>query len=205
MSEFSRPMPNFRLAETFHGDDLQSVAAREMGDANRWPELIWLNQLVWPYLTDNEALASDNILLMGALIKIPAPVGVYTDSADRGQVYERDCQLLGKKLVDDGKGDFAVVAGAANFKQQLRHRIVTPRGQARRHPEYGCLAWSLLGSVNGPVAGALAAQHVKATIKADYRVKSVSNVVAEIAGDAIRASARADGIAGGSVDLTSLS
>jgi phage baseplate assembly protein W len=113
--------------------------------------------------------------------------------------------LVDKKLGDDGLGDFAIVSGAANFKQQLKHRIATPRGQARRHPEYGCLAWSLIGSVNGPVAGALAAQHVKAALLADYRVASVSNVTAEIVGDAVRASARADGIAGGSVDLTGLS
>lgn len=203
MNVFEREQPTYRLVETHRGDDLQAVAARAMGDANRWPELVWLNQLVHPYLTDDERLASDTVLLTGSLIKVPAPTGVFTDTADRGQVYERDCHLVGRKLTDDGAGDFAVVAGTANLVQQLRHRVITPRGQARRHPEYGCLVWRLLGTVNGPLAGALGARYVKAALQADYRVSSVTSAVAEVAGDAVRVTATAEAIAGGAVDVVS--
>ncbi len=202
MSEFERRMPSFRLAETHHGDTLQSLAGREMGDANRWPELVWLNSLVHPYLTDDARLASDSIILTGKLIRVPAPVGVFTEDADRGQVYERDCVMLRKKLVIDDSGDFAIVAGADNFKQQIHHRVITPRGQATRHAEYGCLVWRLHGTVNGPVAAALGAKYVKAAIMADYRVASVDKSEAEASGDVIRVSAKATGIAGGAVDIT---
>lgn len=205
MSEFERELPSCRLAETHHGDDLQAVAAREMGDANRWPELVWINQLTFPYITDDERLAGPGVLLSGQFIKVPAPVGVWTDDADRGQVYERDAALVNKRLLAGADGDLVVVAGADNLRQQLKHRIDTPRGQARRHPEYGCLVYRLQGKVNGPTAGALGAEYVKAALAADYRVASVESATAEVAGDSIRITAKARAIEGGVVDLVSSS
>lgn len=201
MSEFERTQPNFRLVETHHGDDLQAVAGRELGDSNRWPELIWLNQLTHPYLTDDERLVSPTVRLTGSLIKVPAPSSVWTDSADRGQVYERDCRLVKKRLLDDGSGDFLIAAGVDNLTQQLKHRIDTPRGQARRHPEYGCLVWRLKGTVNGRLGADLGARYVRAALEADYRVDTVQSVTAEVDGDAIRIQAKAEAIAGGVVDL----
>lgn len=205
MSEFSRELPSYRLVQTHHGDDLQSVAAREMGDANRWPELVWINSLTHPYITDDERRADAGVLLSGSYIKVPAPVGVFTDDAERGQVYERDAALVGKMLTIDDGGDLSVVAGADNLRQQLKHRIDTPRGQARRHPEYGCLIWRLQGTVNGPAAGMLGAEYVKAALLADYRVASVDSASAEVSGDSIRITARARAIEGGVVDLAASS
>lgn len=205
MSEFERELPTYRLAETHHGDDLQSVAQREMGDANRWPELVWINQLSYPYITSDERLVGPGVLLEGAFIKVPAPAGVWTDDADRGQVYERDAAMVNRLLVADENGDLAVVAGADNLRQQLKHRIDTPRGQARRHPDYGCLVYRLQGTVNGPTAGKLGAEYVRSALLADYRVASVENATAEVAGDAIKITARARAIEGGVVDLVSSS
>ena len=201
MSDFERPLPGFRLAETLRGDDLQSVAAREMGDANRWPELVWLNALTHPYITTDERIAGPGVLLSGAFIKVPAPSGVWTDDAERGQVYERDCAMTARLLSDDGAGDIAVFAGADNLRQQLQHRIDTPRGQARRHPDYGCLVSRLKGKANGPTAGLMASQYVKAALLADYRVSRVEYSRAEVAGDSIRVTAKAVAIEGGIVDI----
>jgi len=204
MSEFERELPSYRLAETHHGDDLQSIAAREVGDANRWPELVWINQLAFPYITDDDRIAGPGVLLSGGFIKVPAPAGVYTDDAERGQVYERDVAMNGRRM-SWADGDLAVVAGADNLRQQLKHRIDTPRGQARRHPEYGCLVWRLQGTVNGPVAGALGAEYVKSALLADYRVANVDSATAEVYGDSVRITARAVAIEGGAVDLVSSS
>lgn len=202
MTDFERQSPSYRLVETHHGDDLQAVAAREMGDANRWPELVWLNNLIHPYLTDHADRVTANVLLTGSLLRVPAPVGVYTDEAESGQVYERDLVLTKKLLSVDANGDYAIVAGVSNLTQQLSHRINTPRGQLRRHPEYGCLVWRLLGRVSGPVAGALGAQYVKAALLADYRVARVNRSVADVLGDTIKVTATAEAIEGGAVDLT---
>ena len=201
MSEFERQLPSYRLAEIRHSDDLAAIAAREMGDANRWPELVWINALAHPYITTDERRAGPGVLLAGSFIKVPAPTGVWTDDAERGQVYERDCAMTNRQLGVDAGGDLAVFAGADNLRQQLQHRLDTPRGQARRHPDYGCMASRLKGKVNGPTAGMLAAEYVKSALLADYRVSRVEFSTAEVRGDAIRVTARAVPIEGGVVDL----
>ena len=201
MSDFERPIPSYRLVETLWGDDLQAVAAREMGDANRWPELVWLNALTHPYITTDERVAGPSVRLAGSFLKVPAPAGVYTDDSERGQVYERDCALRQRLLGDDGAGDIAILSGADNLRQQLQHRIDTPRGQARRHPDYGCLVSRLKGKVNGPAAGLMAAQYVKSALQADYRVARVEYSQADVLGDGIKVTAKAVAIGGGIVDL----
>lgn len=200
MNEFLRALPPFRIVETHHGDDLQAVAHREMGDANRWPELVWINGLSFPYLTDDARRAGPSVLLTGSLIKVPAPAGLRTASAERGQVYERDIAVKNGMLIFDG-GDLAVVAGAENLRQQLQHRVATPRGQARRHPRYGCMVWRLLGTVNGPLAGMMGAQYVKSAVASDYRIAEVLSSHSEILGDVVRVMTRARAVDGGIVDL----
>ncbi len=201
MSQFEQAEPSYRLIETHFGDDLQAVAAREMGDANRWVEIVWLNKLVPPYLTDDPRRVAAGVKLTGSYLKVPAPVGVWTDDAESGQVYERDCALVGKMLQADADGDLMVVAGSDNLRQQLSHRIVTPTGQARRHPDYGCKIWRLMGKVNGPTAGLLGAEYVRASLRADYRVSSVKTSKAEVKLDSVRVTARAIAIEGSAVDL----
>lgn len=202
MSEFERELPPFRLAETNFGDDLQAVAARELGDANRWAELIWINSLIYPYLTDNEAIANDRILLTGSLIRVPAPTLTPVDEPKRAQVFGRDAMMQRKQLVIDEFGDFAVATGVDNLKQQLSHAITTPRGQLNRHPSYGCLIWKLQGTVSGPTAAMLGAKHVRATLAADYRVNQVRSSVAVIDGDSIKVTAVCEAIDGGTIDIT---
>lgn len=201
MNEFERELPSYRLAETHHGDDLQAVAHRELGDANRWPELVWINNLVHPYITDDERLAGPGVLLSGSLIMVPSPRGIRTDDAERGQVFQRDAVMVNRRLVVDESGDLSVVAGVDNLRQQLSHRIITPRGQARRHPEYGCMVWRIMGKVNGSLSGMLGAEYVKATLAADYRVAEVVSATAEVVGDDVRIHATARAIDGGIVDL----
>ena len=202
-AEFERPMPGYRLAKTHYNDDLQAVAAREMGDANRWVELIWLNRLVPPYLVDDPRRVQDGVLQTGALIKVPAPKGAWTPGRnDDTQIFERDCLLARKLLSETADGDIAVASGIDNLHQQLAHRIVTPRGQARRHPDYGCMVWRLVGRVNGPTAGLLGAKYVREALTAEYRVSSVSYSSAEIQFDSVRVAARVKAIDGGVVDVT---
>lgn len=202
MTDFQRERPPFRLVETFRGDDLPAIAARELGDANRWPELVWLNELVPPFITDIEDLGIPGVLTTGDLIRVPSPVGLETDEEDVGGVFERDCQLVNRLLQADENGDLAVVAGSKNLVQQLAHRLNTPRGQMRRHAHYGNLAWRLLGTVNGPTAGALANEHCRAALLADYRVSAVKDAVALIAGDSIKITAKAEAISGTVLDVT---
>lgn len=200
MSVFDQALPSFRLVETYHGDDIEAVASRYLGDANLWYQIAWINNLVWPYLTDNPDLVATGILLTGSFIKVPAATGVYTQQAEAGQVYERDCELM-KGQLQIKNGDLAVLTGAANLKQQLKHRIDTPMGQLRRHPEYGCSIYRLKGKKISETTNMLGAEYVKAALLGDYRVDSVNNVTATVTGDVLRVAARAVAIEGGAVDI----
>lgn len=201
MSEFEREQPSYRIAQTRYGDTLQDVAARELGDANLWPDLIWLNDLRPPYLTDDPAMVSSSVLLAGTVIKIPAPAGVANPSNGTNQVYERDCLLERKRLVADGSGDLTVVSGTKNLSQQLRHAVATPRGQAKRHPEYGCMAHHLIGKTSGSPTTMLGAEYAKTTLESDYRISSVLYAGVEIVGDAVHITAAAESISGSKVDV----
>ncbi|EJG5414279.1 hypothetical protein NAD41_000880 [Salmonella enterica] len=205
MAEFEAQLPQYRLAQTQYGDTLQTVAMRELGDENRWIELVWLNDLLYPYLTDDEAEASPRCLLTGTLIRVPSTQGYddLTRSQDEpGQIYERDILMKNRRLMLDNSGDIAVVAGYKNLTQQLRHRINTPMGQLRRHPGYGCRIHELKGKVQGPLLVHLSAQYLKTAIKAEYRIARVLTTEATAQGDAVIATAVGEAIAGDKLDLT---
>ena len=174
-----------------------------LGDANRWPELVWINNLVPPYLTDDVGLVGDQILLTGAFIRVPATTTSAVSETDFSQIFGRDCGMYGKRLAANGDGDFAMSSGIDNLSQQLRHGVNTPRGQQTRHPEYGCMVWSLFGKVNGPTAARLGSEYVRATVAADYRISKVLSAIADVSGDTVKVTVRAEAIAGGVVDLTS--
>lgn len=200
-TEFEQAMPSYRLAQTLFGDDLQEVARRELGDENRWVEILWLNSLSYPYLTDDPALVTETVLLNGSLIRIPAPSGIYSpNKVDYDQVFERDCKMVNRRLTVEN-GDIAVVAGIENLKQQLNHRVRTPTGHVHRHPEYGCGIFKLHGRVQGPIKTVLAANYLKSSLKADYRVASVDSATVTVNGDAMLGVAYLETIAGGKIDI----
>ncbi|EDY2030046.1 hypothetical protein GTB64_004488 [Salmonella enterica] len=205
MAEFETALPQYRLAQTQYGDTLQSVAARELGDENRWIELVWLNDLLTPYLTDDETQATSRCLLTGTLIRVPSTQGfdeLTRSQTEPGQIYERDIKMTNRRLTLNANGDIDVIAGYKNLTQQLRHRLNTPMGQLKRHPLYGCRVHELKGKVQGPLLTTLSAQYVKTAIKAEYRIARVVSTVAEAQGDRVLVQAIGEAIAGDKLDLT---
>ena len=202
MTVFEKQLSGYRVIETFFSDTLPKVALRELGDANRWPEIAWLNELVPPYLTDDATMVRPGVVLTGGSLYIPAPINTVSVETDPNLVFEVDIKMSRRQLQADAGGDFAVVAGRDNLKQQLTHRLATDKGELLRHPDYGCSARRLIGSINGPVAGAMAAGYVKAALLSDFRIKSVEKVTANIKGDAIFADARAIPITGRPIDVS---
>lgn len=196
-----RPLSGFRFVEIQRGDTLQAIAARELGDASRWAELIAYNGLVPPFVTDDVASARAGVLLSGSLLRVPAPVPVITTTTDPDKVFEVDVALDGRGQMTVENGDFSVVSGRANLRQALKHRVITDRGELMFHPNYGSLIRRLVGSVNGPTAALLAAQFAKSAVQADQRIKQVTQSTAEVVGDVINVSVEAQPVVGRVVDV----
>lgn len=190
MSEFDVPLGGVRLAEVLHGDTLQQIAARELGDAARWVDLANLNGLVPPYITDDPAEVGPGVLKPGGVILLPAPAeapGTGAGTAD--DLYQRDVDLSGGELSVGPDGDLAIVAGEANLRQALVHRVVTEQGELLFHPNYGSMVRAVLGAVAGPTAAILAARYAAAALRADARVRDVRDARAEVRGDVVRVEA----------------
>lgn len=195
MSRFDRELTGFRFVDTNHGDTLQDIALRELGDASRWVDLISYNNLVPPFITDDAALVRKGVILTGQQIIVPAP-GRRADQTDSDAVLGADAQLGPRgELLTDGF-DFAVVSGRANLSQAIRMRVTSERGDLMYHPEYGCDVRRLLGVVNGPTKGLIAARVSKAAVAQDPRVTRVTQATALVVADTINIAVECETIAG---------
>jgi hypothetical protein len=201
---FDKAITGYRFVDTQHGDTLQKIAYREMGDASQWPLLIAYNQLVYPFITDDPELAGAGVILTGAQILVPAPVPAIASTTNPALVFQIDIGLnLAGELQVDASGDFAVVSGVKNLVQALNGRIVTDAGELIYHPEYGNLLRQLLGVMNGPNAGLLASQYATSAVLADPRVATVDSSAVTITGDATQVSIALTPIIGRPVAFTS--
>lgn len=199
-SVFDKPLTGFRFVEILFGDTLQKIAARELGDAKRWPDLIAYNNLKPPYVTDDPTLVKPGVLLSGSQLLVPAPTATISAATDPDLVFETDIDLTGGFLHADN-GDLAVLSGRENLKQALKHRIDTERGELIFHSEYGSLIRRLIGAVNGPTAGLLASEYAKSAMLADPRVSSVTEAVSEVTSDQIVLGIEVQAISGKPVQI----
>lgn len=200
MTPFERTVYGFRFVETRRGDTLQVLAARELGDAGRWPEIIAYNELVPPWLTDDPARAGPGVMLTGSVLRVPAPAQVATAEADPDAVFEVDLLLSGGRLVADG-GDIAVVAGRDNLRQAIGHRLDTEAGELLFHQDYGSRVRQLVGATNGPTAALLAARYARGAVAGDPRIQRITEATAAADGDSINVTLVAEPIVGRPIQI----
>lgn len=182
-----RPLAGLRKAATRRGDTLQRIAARELGDAARWYDLISINGLVWPWITDDAAQAGSTVLLAGSDILVPAPAPGASGVAPLGDdaVFGTDLLLAGGRLAAGASGDFALVSGVPNLSQATRHRVAVPERELVYHPDYGCAIHELKGARGDAVANQLGALFVERSLRRDPRISRLENTTAAINGDAM--------------------
>lgn len=199
-TRFDQPLTGFRFVLTQRGDTLKTIAARALRDASMWPQLIYPNNLVYPYITDDPNEAGPGVLLTGSQILIPAPTAVAT-TTDPDQVFGTDIGLTNGLITGTPSGDVAVVNGRDNLRQALKNRVETQQGDLIFHPLYGSLLKSLIGRVSVPATRLLAASTAKGAVLADPRIARVSQAVAQVNGDVVNVSIEAIPIAGQSVQV----
>jgi phage baseplate assembly protein W len=201
MSQFDRPMIGFRFVTTDVGDTLQEIAARELGDASRWTEIVAYNNLVPPFITDDADEAGPGVILTGSRIRLPAPSTQVSARLSADQAFGTDMRLDRGALAVTDAGDFDVVSGSANLVQALSNRVVTERGELVFHPRYGCETRRLVGLANGPTKRLLAAQSAKAAVRQDPRVTRVTKAIGSVNGDVIAVGVVAETVLGSGVQV----
>lgn len=192
-----RPAPNVRHAQIHYGETIQQVSLRELGDAARWVELVTLNDLRPPFISE---AGEPRTLRPGDWIKIPAPGSGVSADLDAEDVLRADLVLVNGRL-QIGGGDLDLVSGVRNLTQALRHRIIVEKQELAFHPEFGCWVRSLLGSTGGAPSARLAAFYVRSALLEDPRVQSVPTCVGNLEGDRVMVRATVIPISGQTADL----
>ena len=195
------PVPAYRIAETFHGDTIQSIAYRELGNADRWPDLVALNELRPPFITSDSDLVVPGVLLAGDPIRVFVPNPFVPATLSSDDVFLRDVALNNQLLEATEEGDFVMVSGISNLRQALNHAMVTARGELFFHPRYGSLIPRIIGEVNSPVAAIMAASYAKSVVATDERISRVIESKAEASGDRIAVEVKAETVYGRPVNL----
>lgn len=197
----NRPLTGFRLVELRYGDTLQELAARELGDANKWRDIIAINDLLPPYVTADSAQAGPRVKLFGQMILVPAVTATVTAEADPAAVFGVDIALTNGLLTSDG-GDLKLVSGHANLKQALTHRVRTPLRDLLFHLYYGCGVHRLVGKATGGTAAQLGNQYVRGALLADPRVANIESVTSSPRGDVMPITATVNPIVGGPIEVS---
>lgn len=196
----TRPLNGFRLVELKYGDTLQELAARELGDADKWRDIIAINNLRPPYVTGEAAEAGPNVKLYGQMIMVPAVMSTVSAEADPAAVFGVDLDLTGGLLAADG-GDLRLISGRANLRQALNHRVRTPLRDLLFHLAYGCGVHRLIGRVTGGTAAQLGVQYVRGSLLSDPRVSSVESVRSRPDGDVLPVAATINPIVGAPIEV----
>lgn len=159
------------------GEDLQAFAARILGNAGRWIDLVSLNRMSSPW-----ALADGSPLIAGSVLLCPAaiPDGIErTPDGDLFDIYGTDLLwdfgALDFVVEGDTPTDFLAVSGLPNLKQGLLTRFGTAQGAVLVRPNLGLP--NTLGQVATPARAALKASQVVSQAGADPRIKRVASVV----------------------------
>lgn len=200
MTDFTRPIAGFRFVQTLYGDTLQDVALRELGDAQQWSQLVWLNSLKPPYLTDDASQVRLGVLITGSTIRVPSAIAEVDAGVFPDEVFLADCYLDAGELQFEN-GDIALVSGRANLHQALANRITTNHGELKFHGTYGANLGRLIGALAGPVRELVAADYVDDALRSENRIQSVTRVKATTTGDQLAVQAEVVPISGSNLNV----
>jgi len=193
----------FKRVQLNWGENLQNLAARVLGDASLWVKIAEINRLAPPYVTGDPAAASEKVVLYGDTLMIPAPAAdIQPGKTFAEDVFQQDVSLPGGRLLDNGSGDFAIVAGHENLKQALEHRVRTDEGELLFHQNYGCKAGRLRGKRKDEANVIMAREFVAQAVLLDDRIAKILTKSAVAVGDAVQVELTAQTATGHPVDLS---
>lgn len=181
------------------GDNIKSLAKKLLGNASSWKVLVIINNLKYPYITNNRV--STDVLIPGDFILYPSTSGVSVDNSsaqiasndettndhtDLSEVelsYGRDIRLetveegsaqLSDIRVDPNLGDYSTIVGVPNVEQALKIKFATEQGTLTSHPEYGS-QFPVGTRLTAPSFNTFRIQ-AKSTLLSDPRIAGVKSI-----------------------------
>lgn len=133
------------------GTTLERIALTEMGDSSRWGEIVEVNSLKAPFISDDPFESRDGVLKPGDKLLIPIPVqnGFSAVPVGKENKLTKNMNQLEKNLGIDLKltkdfdlslnssGDLEIVGGAENLAQGTLLKLSYEPGDVLEHPTLG--------------------------------------------------------------------
>lgn len=182
---------DYKTALVTNGDDIQTLAYRLLGDHAKWPQLVMLNSLRYPYVASAAYIAANsltNVIAWQSTITYAAPKAVggqptriwrnETDISVGLSPFER---ALGNDIMISeasgnvvwGANDVELVYGVQNIKQFIRKRVTLKKGIWRRAAKVGFS--DFLGQSDG-VSGDVIRAEAQGLFIDDDRISSAEAV-----------------------------
>lgn len=130
---------------------IERIAQQQLGDSTLWGEIVELNSLKYPYITQNLTEKADGVLVPGDSMLIPispsngfsqVPVGADNRLTQGMTELEKSlgCDFRITKDYDlalTSSGDLDIVAGAPNIAQAILLKLAYEPGELMANPEVG--------------------------------------------------------------------
>lgn len=146
---------DYKIAKTVEilgGMTIQTLAAKEMGDPDKYKELVMYNNLKPPYIDTTGTSTSPYVLKPGDKIQIPitstpkspknvtsgfpAPINKNLDAVQKS--FGVDFKLTDEFDLDvNSYGDINLLASSENVAQRIILKLLLDEGSLKRHPEIG--------------------------------------------------------------------
>lgn len=166
-------------------DTLQSIAQRELGDEELWPNIAAVN----------DGILSSDDLVPGQVLFIPIESDPTEDNPNAQFIFSenqsRDPYGSDIRLNENGDilfdgSDFSLVSGVPNVRQAINLRLNTEVGSLIKQSAFGITAQA--GSAGSSMALGYLRMSIRSTIIQDPRVASVDDLQVNLRADVVQIS-----------------
>ncbi len=144
-------LPAVRQYTVSVGDTLERIAQRELGNTDRWVEIVEINNLVAPYLTDDITSTENGVRKPGETILIPEVAQEGFSNLPNGKEHPLTANLseleksfgVDLKLTKDydlslsNTNDLETIASTDNLAQSVLLKLFYEKGELVHAPEIG--------------------------------------------------------------------
>lgn len=197
--DFEKDLQGYTYVAVNWGETIKKFSLRVLGTAERWIDIVSLNNLRYPYLSET---GGKQVAKYGDMLMVPSSQEKTETHSDPDYIFGIDIRLEnGRFRISDGA--IQTISGVKNFVQAIRHRVQTDTKELMYHPDYGCRVREVIGIPNSHSAGMMAAAFVKGAIRSDVRTDAVQSCTASMSGDVIAIDAKVTPVSGRPVQSVS--